>query len=377
MKLLSLIFVALLSLQVSAHDLSKTFSLGASYGLPFPVGQTVLRDSLEDKFSLNGRLRYHFNSKLGAQLSYSHQEFLAQGTDLYAGKQRVATIDGLLSLVPNTSKWHNYLTVGVGVANPVFGAYDEWNLHGKAGLGIEYFITHFLSAGINLDYHYTKLDEDKAGVKELHVFNPQIGLNYTFGAAPAVAAAVPAVVNAMADSDNDGVKDGSDKCPNTPAGETVNADGCSASQVDSDNDGVYDSLDKCPGTEAGATVNSAGCKADEAVEITLNINFATNSSAIESQYHNELGRVADFLKTYPDTRAEIEGHTDSRGSRSYNISLSQRRADAVKSYLVNNHGVDASRLSSAGYGPDRPVADNATSAGRRENRRVMATFRSK
>jgi len=394
MKLFSLIFAALLSLSVSAHDMSGAFTLGASYGMPFPVGSTLIRDSLEDKFSLNGRLRYHINNRFGAQLAYSHQEYTEQfatglnGDYEFAGQQRIITLDGLVSLAPASSAWHNYLTLGVGASQVDFLAsgagpdYDTWAPTVKAGLGIEYFVTHFLSVGLNLDYHYTlKADADAAvansGRDEIHVFNPQIGLNYSFGAAPAVAAVVPAVVNASADSDNDGVLDGADRCPNTPAGETVNASGCSASQVDSDNDGVYDALDRCPGTEAGAKVNSAGCKESEAVEITLAVNFANNSANIEPQYHDELAKVADFLKTYTDTRAEIEGHTDGRGARSYNISLSQKRADAVKSYLVNNYGVDASRLSAVGYGPDRPVADNATSAGRRENRRVIASFRSK
>ncbi len=393
MKLFSLIFAALLSLSVSAHDMSGAFTLGASYGMPFPVGTDDFRENFEDKFSLNGRLRYHINERFGAQLAYSHQEYESEAAialaaastaavNTFGGGQRIATLDGLINLTPVNSAWHNYLTIGAGAANVYGGGADEWRPSLKAGIGVEYFFTHFLSAGLNLDYHYTFKKDETVGTvttrnPELHVFNPQIGLNYSFGAAPAVAAAIPAVVNTSADSDNDGVLDGADRCPNTPAGETVNALGCSASQVDSDNDGVYDALDRCPGTEAGAKVNSAGCKESEAVEITLAVNFANNSATIEPQYHDELARVADFLKTYTDTRAEIEGHTDGRGARSYNISLSQRRADSVKNYLVNNYGVDASRLSAVGYGPDRPVADNATSAGRRENRRVVASFRSK
>lgn len=381
MKLLSFIFVALFSLQISAH--TGGFSVGASYGLPFPADTDAFRGAVEEDFSLNGRLRYNFSHALGAQLSYGHFE-MEDIAGAFVG-QRVITLDAIYNMFPASSPFHTYLTLGAGAAQTRHMGLDSWDPTLKAGVGVEYFLTHMISLGLNLDYHYT-FNTDPAmfgGItEEYHVFNPNVGVNFAFGTAPAVAAAAAApivkeVVKTSGDSDGDGVADGSDQCPNTPAGESVNASGCSASQIDSDNDGVYDSLDKCPGTEAGAKVNSAGCKENEAVSISLNVNFATNSSTVESQYHSELQRVADFLNTYKDTRAEIEGHTDSQGARSYNISLSQRRADAVKAYLVNNHGVDGSRLSAVGYGPDRPIADNATSEGRRENRRVVATFTSR
>ena len=81
------------------------------------------------------------------------------------------------------------------------------------------------------------------------------------------------------------------------------------------------------------------------------------------------------MKTYPDTTVEIEGHTDNVGSEAYNLDLSKRRAESVKNYLVENLGIDPARLSAAGYGFSRPIADNNTREGRAQNRRVVATVK--
>jgi outer membrane protein OmpA-like peptidoglycan-associated protein len=76
-----------------------------------------------------------------------------------------------------------------------------------------------------------------------------------------------------------------------------------------------------------------------------------------------------FLQKYPERRVLIEGHTDSVGSDAYNLDLSQRRADAVRDFLLQN-GVNAAQISTRGYGKASPVASNATAEGRQQNRRV-------
>jgi OOP family OmpA-OmpF porin len=80
------------------------------------------------------------------------------------------------------------------------------------------------------------------------------------------------------------------------------------------------------------------------------------------------------MKKYPTVTTTIEGHTDNVGRMKSNMKLSQRRADSVKNYLVKKYGIEPSRLQAIGYGPTRPVADNNTVAGRRENRRTVAVF---
>ncbi|GFO68822.1 membrane protein [Geomonas limicola] len=108
--------------------------------------------------------------------------------------------------------------------------------------------------------------------------------------------------------------------------------------------------------------------------VTLHGEFDIDRALIRPEYHEEIARVGDFMKKYPDTTAVIEGHTDNVGDADYNQKLSQRRAEAVVNYLVDNYGIDRSRLTAKGYGLSRPVADNATDAGRQKNRRVEAVI---
>jgi OOP family OmpA-OmpF porin len=108
--------------------------------------------------------------------------------------------------------------------------------------------------------------------------------------------------------------------------------------------------------------------------MTLKIQFATGKSDIQPQYRAEIEKVAEFLKENPGSTVVIEGHTDNAGARAANINLSQSRANSVKDYLVSEFGIDASRIKAVGYGPDKPIASNATSEGRQKNRRVSAVF---
>lgn len=171
------------------------------------------------------------------------------------------------------------------------------------------------------------------------------------------------------DEDKDGVCDGIDKCPGSRGGCRVDATGCPA---DEDRDGVCDGMDKCPGTPAGAKVDASGCEVVVEKETPLvleGVNFELNSVRLTPQSSTTLDRVAGALRRSPDVRVEVAGHTDSSGSEAYNQKLAQRRADAVRNYLVGK-GVDASRITAKGYGESQPVADNSTEAGRARNRRV-------
>ncbi|PYC28576.1 hypothetical protein DMO17_05190 [Aquipseudomonas alcaligenes] len=105
-----------------------------------------------------------------------------------------------------------------------------------------------------------------------------------------------------------------------------------------------------------------------------NITFATDSADIASSFYTPLNNLASSFRQYNQNSIEIVGHTDSTGSHAYNMNLSQRRAQSVANYLLAQ-GVDASRLSTRGAGPDQPVASNATADGRAQNRRVEVTLR--
>lgn len=106
-----------------------------------------------------------------------------------------------------------------------------------------------------------------------------------------------------------------------------------------------------------------------AVTFRSDVLFDVNSSILKPGGYDEIQRVANVLKQYPQTTIRVEGHTDSTGSEAYNQQLSERRAQAVKNALIN-YGVNANRIMTVGFGESKPVATNATVAGRQLNRRV-------
>ena len=173
------------------------------------------------------------------------------------------------------------------------------------------------------------------------------------------------------DADGDGVADGDDNCPNE-SGPAAN-NGCP--WPDTDGDGILDKDDKCP-SEAGTAANN-GCpevKPTQEVIDTLNsyartILFDTGKATFKKETDQVLQAMVAIFKEYPKADFAIQGHTDSVGSKSSNQALSERRANAVRDYLIAN-GISAARLTAAGFGEDNPIANNKTRAGRKENRRV-------
>jgi OOP family OmpA-OmpF porin len=143
---------------------------------------------------------------------------------------------------------------------------------------------------------------------------------------------------------------------------------------DSDKDGVIDDRDKCPNTPAGTKVDAVGCPIVECKSAKVDINFATNKAEILPNHAAELEIVFAKLNKFPKATVVIEGHTDNVGAAAYNQKLSERRANAVKNYFIEKHGVAASRLKAAGYGESKPVASNDNADGRSKNRRVESVF---
>lgn len=167
------------------------------------------------------------------------------------------------------------------------------------------------------------------------------------------------------DSDGDGIYDQNDQCPGTPIGIKVDNKGC---ELDSDGDGVVDTKDQCPGTKRGMQVDVFGCHKDEAI-VLKGVNFEFNSDKLTNTSTSILNTVASILAKNTDIKVTIGGHTDSKGNDNYNQRLSKKRADAVRGYLISV-GINASRLSTKGFGETRPVASNDTEGGRAINRRV-------
>jgi len=165
------------------------------------------------------------------------------------------------------------------------------------------------------------------------------------------------------DQDGDGVNDSVDRCPDTPKGTKVDRFGCKAIG-DSDGDGVPDHIDRCPETPLVADVNSVGCW------VIKDLHFDFDQADINIKYNKSLDNIVEILKKNPFLNIEIQGHTDNRGSKQYNKKLSEKRAKAVARYLIKK-GIRTARISYVGYGYEIPIATNKTEEGRSLNRRVQ------
>ena len=108
------------------------------------------------------------------------------------------------------------------------------------------------------------------------------------------------------------------------------------------------------------------------VELPADVLFDFDKAEIRADAAEALAKLASIIAAYPSGRVELSGHTDDKGSDAYNQRLSERRAAAVKTWLVDRHALDGSRIATRGEGESRPVADNGTDEGRQRNRRVEA-----
>jgi OOP family OmpA-OmpF porin len=148
--------------------------------------------------------------------------------------------------------------------------------------------------------------------------------------------------------------------------------------VDTDNDGIADVNDSCPNTIKNAKVDSRGCAIVEnkVVEMNLDVRFANNSAKLQSQAMSDIQRLADFMIEHNKTSVVIEGHSSAVGKVKYNLAISQKRADAVKSELINKFDIDSSRVSAKGFGEEQLISTGNTKADHELNRRVVAKIKS-
>ncbi len=176
--------------------------------------------------------------------------------------------------------------------------------------------------------------------------------------------AVDVIRPAGQDNDGDGVNDNTDLCPGTPLGTVVDATGCAVQGAGA----IAPSKQDCRSPALDEAVDQFGCAVDRAV-ILNGVNFDFDSDLLTDQAKKVLDDVATVLQGMAGAKAEIAGHTSDEGNEHYNIDLSQRRADAVRSYLLAA-GVPAKQLVAKGYGGNAPLAANDSIRNRKQNRRV-------
>ncbi|GAB6074479.1 OmpA family protein [Nautilia lithotrophica] len=349
------------------------------YELGFGIGRNSVDNSpIENYNFLNARIGKYLPKNHILRLELERSEKVLNNKEHLT--RALLNVEHYFPL--ENSKFMPYAYIGAGY-QWVSGNYDN-NIVADLGIGAKYFINSNFNTFLELrglrdfgnnDNHYGAI----------------LGINYKFGEEKKI---VMPEVKKVLDSDNDGIADELDKCPNTPKGVKVDKNGC---QIDSDGDGVYDNVDKCPNTLAGVSVDVNGCPVDSdgdgvadyldkcpntpngvkvdkkgcALVFNFDITFDNNSAEIKPEFMSKVKEFAKFLKENPVYKAEIQGYTDSKGSAKYNKILSEKRAKAVYEALIDL-GVDPRRLSYKGFGEENPIASNDTAEGKAKNRRVIA-----
>lgn len=178
---------------------------------------------------------------------------------------------------------------------------------------------------------------------------------------PKTPRAMPVNSDGCPDTDGDGVPDNLDRCPNTPSGALVDKYGC---PMDSDNDGVPDGIDQCPNTPADVSVDQKGCPVNQDLGAVF---FGFDKAVLSSETTRRLDEIAQIALQEPDTQVKLMGFTDNKGDPVYNDKLSRRRADAVMDYLKKK-GVPEHQLDAQGKGAAKPEGANPEQ--RSKNRKV-------
>jgi OOP family OmpA-OmpF porin len=319
-------------------DYSKKFGIGGSFGYNTPIFGNNFNTEADSGETWGVHARYHLCASCGIEAAFTKQEF----SDTKSALQVTDVL--FFHRLKAMERFTPVLGAGVGVVDITHYDPNSLKLGFKIRAGAEYALNKAFSLGLNVDYqNVTKmLFSDNLPGRNINTLAARLGLTWYFGGADSTTAAVAAPVVIK------------------------------ATDKDSDNDGVLDSKDKCPATAEGIKVNAYGCAEKEKAEVKLNVQFAVGKTTIAPGYDSDLKELAVFMSEHPNTKIEIQGHTDSSGSKAINKRLSESRAQAVKTHLVNELKVDAARVDAKGYGDELPVASNDTPEGKQANRRVVA-----
>ncbi len=341
MKIIILISALLISSAFAeTFDYSKKFGIGGSFGYNTPVFGNPFNTAADSGETWGVHARYHLCASCGIEAAFTKQEFKDTNSALQVTD--VLFFHRLKAM----ERFTPVLGAGVGAVDITHYDPGSLKLGVKLRAGAEYALNQAFSLGLNVDYQNVNKMLFAANLpgRNINTIAARLGLTWYFGGAA-----------------KETVK------ASTPAAAAV-----VATEKDSDNDGVMDSKDKCPASAPGTTVNAYGCAEKEKATVHLNVQFASGKTAIAQGYDSDLKELAAFMTEHAGTKIEIQGHTDSSGSKAINKKLSESRAQAVKAYLVNVLKVDAARVDAKGYGDEKPVASNDTAEGKQQNRRVVA-----
>lgn len=340
-KLFSIVALLATALTVSAQE---RFELGIGAGTSHPFAASAFKDSSTSGDVQQYWLGYGFDKNWGVELGLDNFDF-----DKSDMKSQFIDLAATYRFVPQS--WvHPIAKLGLGSMTTKNIADDKNSgIGAKFALGLEADFK-YISIGALANYIYADkvviLDNNAEKIKHAQAILPTAFLT---------------VHNAL---EEDKKSEPVAQVAPAPVAPVV-------VKKDSDGDGVSDEDDKCPNTPAGVVVNEIGCSEKEKASVKLQVEFLKGKADLDNKFEGDVENLANFMKKFPNTKVDIEGHTDTTGSLKLNNTLSQKRAESVKAALVAK-GIDASRITAKGYGPSRPIASNKTKEGRAANRRVMA-----
>ena len=238
-------------------------------------------------------------------------------------------------------KFSPYAVLGLGGMNTSHNGGSGAGFIGEAGAGLTYEVSDNFLIRSDVRYRYNQNFNAnlQPGTNEFHDMIVNVGFVIPLGAKPQAVVAEAAPV---------------------PAPTPVAVADCST--LDDDHDGVNNCDDQCPNTLPGVKVSIKGCW-------IVDVLFDNDKDIIKPEYFANLDNTAERIKEHPELVIEIQGHTSKTGGFKHNMKLSERRAEAVKKYLVD--GTQSPNLTTGGYGWTRPIDTNDTEAGRANNRRVQ------
>jgi OOP family OmpA-OmpF porin len=354
----------------------SSLSLGAiaddAYYVTFGAAHTdteVTKDYFDDymkhSYDLELSAGYMFNEDTAIELS-----IVQPSPEQVDGRADVeqARLSGLYFFGYNTLKPYISAGVGYGKVSTDGGAVENALL--SLGYGVQVAVTDnfFARAEVRYDDMVNEVVEHNNYVLEAgYRFGTQTTASDYSSANNMTDEADKAKADAQAKADAAKAATEKAKADAMAKAKAEAAKAAAAAKLDSDKDGVVNTADKCENTPANTSVDADGCP--EFKGSLQGVFFETSSARLTESSKTILDNAAAELKRYPNIAVEVQAFTDSRGSDALNQKISQERANSVRTYLLNK-GVDANKVTAKGYGEANPVASNETVEGRAANRRV-------
>ncbi len=350
-------------------------SLGGGYGRAKPEFPSTYKDSDQDGQMWTVNAKYFLSDRFSLVASYADMQPYNRKTGLPI---RFRPIIGsvrynLFEHLPITP----YITVGAGVSinkkDIPGGPSIKWDKAAfQGGAGLEFFINQGAALGVEALYHNFVGENNTVPYRLVSLVGT---MSVYFGEGPATAKARAEADKAKAEAEK--AKADAERAA-AAARDLADKNQAQANAATAQADAAKAEAER-KAQELQAQVTQAQTEINAIKDMVARkdlkpVNFQTGSAELLVDSHAALDKVAETAKKYPNLKLRVEGHTDSTGSASLNQTLSQKRADAVRSYLVHASGVPADQVVAAGFGQTRPIASNQTSEGRAQNRRVEFIF---